>query len=202
MNCANARPKLQELLDGSLTAAEAEPLRAHLASCAACRRASALFSLSTRSLARLPERSPRPGFDSRVLAAAAAARRAAALPRWTAIALNAAATATALWTAALAAFARPTLGASSIMSALRAARHPGAFAASAELTLARAAQSLPEGLRAARRAAAVFAHVRVAPGASLSAVPLELAAAAVLAALAVAAIARPRPIYAVNRRTP
>lgn len=202
MNCSKARPALQAILDAALPAREAAGLRAHLASCGDCRRELALLELVASSLARLPQTSPRPGFDARVLAAASAARRARALPSWAGAALNAAASATALWMAALAAFARPRPSLSSTLAFLHVARHPSVAWAKAELALAQAGLSLPEALRAARRCAAVLARIHIAPGASFSSLPFELAAAALIAGLAVAAIARPSHSYAVHRRIP
>lgn len=200
MNCDQARPKLQDLLEGTLSARAAAAVRSHLGSCAGCRREKALLALAVGGLALLPARRPSASFDSRVLAAAAAVRRERAQPRLAVWAVNAAASATALWTAALAAFARPSLGVSSALAAVHALRHPAAALSDAELRVAEAGLSLPEALRAARHAASVVARIHIVPGSALAALPLQCMAAALIAGLAVAAAARPRPNFAVPRR--
>ena len=199
MNCDQAKPKLSDLLEGTLSAEEGASVRAHLASCAGCRRENALLALAVEGLALLPARRPSAAFDSRVLAAAASRRRARS-PRLAAWALNAAASATALWTAALAAFVRPRLGVSGALTVLHALRHPASVLSSAELRVAEAGLSLPEALRAARHAAAVVSRIHFVPGSALAALPLQCMAAALIAGIAVAAVARPRHDLAVSRR--
>lgn len=200
MNCDQARPKLSELLDGKLPARAAAALKGHLASCAGCRREKALLALAVEGLSLLPARRPAAGFDSRVLAAAAAARARTAPPRVVVWALNAAASATMLWTAALAAFARPRLSVAGAVSFLHLARHPASALSGAELRLAEAGLSVPEGLRAARHAASVVSHIHLIPGSALAVLPLQCMAAALIAGIVVVAAARPRPNFAVSRR--
>lgn len=201
MNCDNALPKLQDLLDGALDKRAAAALDAHLSSCAACRRELSLLRLAASAVARLPLKSPSAGFDARVLAAAAAARRASASPRAAVWAWNAAASAVALWTAALAAFARPRLSVSGALSAVHLLRHPADALAAAQSRLVQAGLSLPEALRASRHAAALFGRIHLAPASAFAALPLQFAAAALIAGFAVAAAARPKPHLAAPRRT-
>jgi hypothetical protein len=199
VNCDQARYKLQDLLEGALPVRDAAALDGHLASCAGCRRERALLALAVEGLALLPARRPSAAFDARVLAAAAA-RRASAAPRWVAWAVNAAASATVLWTAALAAFARPRLSVSGALAALHVLRHPAAALAAAEMRVAEAGLSVPEVLRAARHAASIVARIHVVPGSALAALPLQGTAAALIAGLAVVAASRPRPTFAAPRR--
>jgi len=201
VNCDQARPKLQDLLEGALTSREAAALRNHLSSCAACRRENALLAMTVEGMALLPVRRPSPAFDARVLAAAAAARRARSLPRAAVWTLNAAATATALWTAALAAFARPKLSLSGGLAVLHILLHPASALSVAELRLAEAGLSVPETLRAVRHAYEVFARIHFAAGPATAALALQGAAAALIAGLIVIAAARPRRTLAVSRRT-
>ena len=200
MNCDQARRKLQDLLEGTLPARAAAALNAHLGSCAACRRENALLSLAAKGVALLPARRPSAAFDVRVLAASAAARRANARPGLAVWAANAAASATVLWTAALAAFVRPRLGVSGALAVVRALRHPARALSSAELRLAAAGLSVPEALRAARHAAAVVSRIHFVSGPALAAMPLQCMAAALIAGLALASAARPRPNFAASRR--
>ena len=200
MNCDQARPKLSELLDGKLSARAAAALKGHLASCAGCRREKALLALAVEGLSLLPSRRPSAAFDSRVLAAAAAARRERAHPRLAVWALNAAASATMLWTAVLAAFARPRLSVAGSVAFLHILRHPASALSGAELRLAEAGLSVPEGLRAMRHAASVVSHIHIIPGSALAVLPLQCMAAALIAGIAVAAAARPRQDLAVSRR--
>lgn len=199
MNCENARPKLQDLLEGTLSPRAAKPVLAHLEACQDCRREKALLALVARSAAALPARRPSPAFDARVLAAAALARKAAA-PCWAAWLLNFGASVTVLWTAVLAAFLRPRLGVSGLLNVSSALLHPAAALSAAELRVAEAGLSLPEALRAARHAATVVARIHFVPGSALSALPLQCVLAALIAGAAVAAAARPRRDFAVSRR--
>jgi predicted anti-sigma-YlaC factor YlaD len=198
MNCDQARPKLSELLDGTLPARAAAALKGHLAACAGCRREKALLALAVEGLSLLPARRPSAAFDARVLAAASAARHAR--PRLAVWAMNAAASATILWTAVLAAFARPRLSVAGAVSFLHILRHPASALSGAELRLAEAGLSVPEGLRAARHAASVVSHIHIIPGSALAVLPLQCMAAALIAGIVVVAAARPRPNFAVSRR--
>jgi predicted anti-sigma-YlaC factor YlaD len=200
MNCDHARKNLSDLLDGALPARAAEAVKLHLASCAGCRREQSLLALAVGGLSRLPARRPSAAFDSRVLALAAAARRRAATPRAAVWALNAAASATVLWTAILAAFARPRLSVAGAVSFLHLLRHPAQALAAAELRVAEAGLSVPEALHAVRHAASVVSHIHFVPGSAIAALPLQCMAAALIAGIAVAAAARPRHHLAVSRR--
>lgn len=184
MNCDKFRPMLQNLPEGLLTPNEEASLGAHLKACAACRREKSLLALGAAGMASLPLRRPSAGFDGRVLAAAAAARRRTAPSPAAARALNAAASAVAVWMAALAAFARPGMG----LAAL-------------ELKAANAGLALPEALRAARHAASVLGRIHFVPGSAFASLAAQLAAAAVLAGFAAVAAARPQPRFAAHRRT-
>lgn len=200
MNCDQARPKLQDLLEGALSSREAASLKNHLSSCAGCRREKALLAMAAEGVALLPVRRPSAAFDARVLAAAAAARLERALPRAAVWTLNAAASATALWAAALAAFARPRLSVSWGLAVLHLLLHPAAAFSALELRLAQAGLSVPEALRAGRHAASVLSRIHFVPGSALAALPLQGASAALIAGLIVIAAARPRPNLAVSRR--
>jgi len=201
MDCDQARPKLSDLLDGTLSARAAAAVRAHLDSCAGCRREKALLGLVAQGVALLPARRPSAAFDARVLAAAAAARRERVLPRAAVWLLHAAAGATVLWMTALAVFARPRLGVADALAALHVLLHPSAALSAAQLRLAEAGLSVPEVLRAARHAASLVARIHIVPGSAFDALPLQLAAAALIAGMAMAAAARPRLDIAVSRRT-
>lgn len=187
VNCDQVRPKLQDLIEGMLTERAAAAIRSHLDSCAGCRRQRALLALIAEGLARMPAQRPSAAFDVRVLAAAAAARRLRAPSRRAVWMMNAAASATVLWTAVLAAFVRPRLGVLDMLAA-------------AELRLVEAGLSVPEALRAARHAAAVVARIHVIPGSALAALPLQCAVAALIAGFVVAATVWPRPNFDVSRR--
>ena len=201
MNCDQARPDLAELLEGTLPARAAAALRDHLSSCSGCRREKALLALVAEGVSLLPARRPSAAFDARVLAAVAAARSARAMPRVVAWALHAAAAATALWMAALASFARPRLGVADALAALHVLLHPASALSAAQLRLAEAGLSVPEALRAARHAGELIARIHIVPGSALALLPLQLAAAALIAAMAVAAAAQPRMGTPASRRT-
>lgn len=183
-----------------LSARAAAALKSHLVSCAGCRREKALLALAVEGMSLLAVRRPSAAFDARVLAAAAAARRERVHPRFAVWALDVAATVTVLWTAALAAFARPRLSVSGALSVVHALRHPAAALSVLELRAVEAGLSLPEALRAARHAAAVFSRVHFIPGSVLGVLPIQCMAATLIAGLAVAAAARPRHDPAVSRR--
>lgn len=59
--------RLQQLLDGELSAVDSLALREHAASCDACGRELALYRRLYHSLERLPEWDPGPAFTARVL---------------------------------------------------------------------------------------------------------------------------------------
>jgi len=201
MNCDKARPMLQNLLEGLLPPAAKASLEKHLSACAACRREKSLLALGVSGVLLLPARRPGAGFDGRVLAAAAAARRRSAPSPVAVWALNAAASATALWMAALAAFARPRVSVAAVLRGVQALRHPAAAVAAAEIRVARAGLALPEALRAARRSAAVLARIHFAHGSVAATLSVQFVVAAVIAGLAFVAAARPQNRFAASRRT-
>jgi hypothetical protein len=201
MNCDNARPMLQNLLEGLLTPKEEASLGKHLSACTGCRREKSLLALGVSGLILLPHRRPSAGFDGRVLAAATAARRRVAPSRAAVWALNAAVSATALWMAALAVLARPRLSVATALRAVHFLRHPAAIASAAELKLAAAGLSFPEGLRAARHSADVLSRIHFVSGSAVASLALQFVAAAVIAGFAVAAAAKPRTQFAASRRT-
>ncbi len=79
MNCANARRRISDSLDGGRPDAA---LTGHLADCAACSRAFARARSLNAALASLPQLRPSAAFSTGVLAALSRERRLAAAPLW------------------------------------------------------------------------------------------------------------------------
>lgn len=71
-SCSSASLRLSAYLDGELPAAEAEALRAHLRSCAACAAGLEELSSADKALRSAPAAEPPPFFAARVAAAARA----------------------------------------------------------------------------------------------------------------------------------
>lgn len=68
--CAEARPRIDELLDGGLPAAEKAALRSHIETCTACAAALERTRALRAALAAMPVHGPRPGFAAEALALA------------------------------------------------------------------------------------------------------------------------------------
>lgn len=197
MNCDSARPLLHDLLEGTLPSRDMAAVHAHLESCPGCRRQKALLEIVAQGIALLPARRPSAAFEARVLAASAAARRgraAAWVPR-------ASAGAIALWMAALATLARPRLGVSDALAVLHVLLHPSAALSAAQLRLAEAGLGVPETLRAARHCTALIARIPLVPDSALTTLPLQIAAAALISVMIVAAAVHPHTNPTVLRRT-
>jgi len=74
MNACDRRHRLQDLLDGTLPAAEARALRAHVASCPGCSAELVGWERLMSSLARMPLAEPDPALTERILSRVVPAR--------------------------------------------------------------------------------------------------------------------------------
>ncbi len=201
MNCSDARPKLSDLLDGELSPRAASSILAHLTQCPDCRSDRALLAMIAKGVAALPEGRPSPKFDSRVLAAAAAARQARAPSHVTVWLMNAAASATVVWTAVLLAYVRPRLHTDTAWAMLRVLLHPQTAVSAAELRLVHAVASIPQLWRATRRIAEVLSQIQFTAGSVAVQLPFQLIGAGLIAGLFMMAATRRRPKFVASRRT-
>lgn len=190
MVCRDIRIKLQDLLDGTLGQGGTLRIENHLKMCGPCFKRHKQLQLISKAIASLPHYCPTAAFSGKVLAALGLEKEADLLPQWVKWTIGAIGSLMSSWTVGVICLLGPRLSLWKAVDAFHLLANPSELLTLMKLYLAKSAFMLGDFLTTASALSSW-------PQAGL---PIQLAAAAVIAGIFMAVVSKKAPIGAANKK--
>lgn len=193
MDCKRIRTKLQDLLDRTLEQQEAAKIGKHLQRCDSCRAEYRELESIAQAIASLPYFSPSAAFSGKVLTALGIEEATELLPQWAKWTIGAFGSLISCWTAGIILLIWSRLSLWRTVGVVELAVNPSRMLLLFKLQLAKAALMLGDFVEASRALGRLL-------GPEAANLPLQLAAATVVAGIFIVAVSQKAPIGAATRK--